>query len=238
MSLGADHMISQDIIKERYQGEQGRSYHSSIHAIPESAYPWLVTTRCEKLCDHICREDVVLEYGVGMGWNLAGLECKKRLGFDLSEHLENILTGHGIEFVRDFSNISDQSISVVICHHVLEHVANPGEVLRQIKRVLIVNGKLLLFVPYEKERRYRHYRPQEPNHHLYSWNVQTLGNLVKDMGLEIVEGQLGRFGYDRFSAVWAHRWRLGESGFRVIRGFLQLIRPAFEVRVVAYKVGS
>jgi len=53
------------------------------------------------------------------------------------------------------------------------------------------------------------------------------------MGLKVVEGKLGRFGYDRFAAVWASRFRLGESGFRVVRRAVHLLKPMFEVRVVA-----
>jgi hypothetical protein len=90
-----------------------------------------------------------------------------------------------------------------------------------------------LFVPYEKEKRYHRYDPKEPNHHLYSWNVQTLGNLVEDTGFNVMEGKLGRFGYDRFAAVWAARLRLGEFGFRFLRKAIHLVKPGFEVQIVA-----
>jgi hypothetical protein len=92
-----------------------------------------------------------------------------------------------------------------------------------------------LFVPYEKERRRRHYDSKETDHHLYSWNVQTLGNLVADIGFKVLEGKLGRFGYDRFAAVWASRFGLGESGFRALRRTVHILKPMFEVRVVAEK---
>ena len=73
------------------------------------------------------------------------------------------------------------------------------------------NGKLLLFVPFEKERKYRRYDPVEPNNHLYSWNVQTLGNLVESSGFKVAKGIIGRFGYDRFAAVWAARLGLPQT---------------------------
>jgi SAM-dependent methyltransferase len=228
-------MTYEDTIKERYRGDKGKIYHQAIHSIPDSAYSWIARTRIDKICRHVNQQDIVLEYGVGMGWNLAFLKCKKRIGFDLSEYLQDIVESHGVEFVGDIASIADGTTNVVICHHVMEHVGNPSEVLTEIRRILSYNGKLLLFVPYEKEKRYRYYNPQEPNHHLYSWNVQTLGNLVQDMGFEVVEGKIGRFGYDRFSAVWANRLRLGELGFKFIRGLTQFMKPAFEVHIVAIK---
>jgi hypothetical protein len=92
-----------------------------------------------------------------------------------------------------------------------------------------------LFVPFEKERRYRRFAPTEPNHHLYSWNAQTLGNLVTDAGFELREARLARFGYDRFAATWACRLHLEEAGFRCVRALAHFLRPAWEVRVVAAK---
>ncbi len=80
---------------------------------------------------------------MGTGWNLAELKCKRRLGYDLSEHLEPVLASRGIEFLKDITTVADGSIDVVICHHVLEHTDNPSEVLEKIKCVLHPNGKLL-----------------------------------------------------------------------------------------------
>ena len=226
-------MSLEDKVKQRYTGERGKAYHETKRFIPDVAYRWVARLRAEKVVGHVSEDDTVLEYGVGTGWNLAELPCKKRLGYDLSEHLQSVLESHHIEFVKDISTIGDASINVVICHHALEHTADPPRVLEQIRRILCANGRLLLFVPYEKERRYRYYDPDEPNHHLYSWNVQTLGNLVKDTGFSVMQAKVGRFGYDRFAAVWAVRLGLGEFGFRFIRGAVHLIRPAFEVRIVA-----
>lgn len=226
-------MVFEDKIKQRYSGQKGKAYHQTKRFIPDSAYPWVARLRAEKISRYVSENDTVCEYGVGTGWNLAELKCKRRLGYDLSEHLEAIVQSHGIEFVKDMTNVDDASIDVVICHHVLEHTSNPPQVLGQMKRVLCHDGRLLLFVPYEREMRYRHYDREEPNHHLYSWNVQTLGNLVEDMGLTVVEAKVGRFGYDRFATVWAVRLSLGEIGFRFIRGIAHLARPAFEVRMVA-----
>jgi len=223
----------QDKIKQRYSADMGKAYHDTKRFIPDCAYPWVARLRAEKITPYVRENDTVLEYGVGTGWNLAELKCKRRLGYDLSEHLEPVLTSHGIEFIKDIAAVDDGSIDVVICHHVLEHTSNPPEVLEQIKRLLCRDGTLLLFVPYEKERRYRRYNPQEPNHHLYSWNVQTLGNLIEDIGFKVIEANVGRFGYDRIAAVWSAQLRLGEIGYRFIRGLIHLLKPAFEVRIIA-----
>ena len=222
-------------VEQRYRQERGRDYHQSKRMIPECAYPWVASLRARKIQPEVADGDVVLEYGVGTGWNLARLRCGRRLGFDLADHVQPILGRHGIEFIADTAALADGTVDVCVCHHTIEHTPQPPRVIAEIARLLRSGGKLLLFVPYERERRYRRYDADEPNHHLYSWNVQTLGNLTADAGFDILRAGIGRFGYDRFAAVWAARTGLGEWGYRWIRRAVHMARPAYEVRVVARK---
>jgi hypothetical protein len=104
-----------------------------------------------------------------------------------------------------------------------------------MRRWLKPEGRLLLYVPFERQRGGKEFRRDEPNHHLYSWNVQTLGNLVEETGFRVTESGLREFGYSRFAAAWAVRFGLGEGGFRCLRGVLHLLRPLSEVRIVAVK---
>ncbi len=220
-------------VKQQYRGEEGKKYHDAVNYVPEKAYPWVARLRRDKIIPFINEQDVLLEYGVGTGWNIAQIKCKKRMGYDLAEHLESELERQGIEFIKDITSIPDESINVVICHHVLEHISNPPDTLKEINRILCKGGKLLLFVPYETDRKYHHYDPQEPNHHLYSWNVQTIGTLVEKMGFQVTNGSIKRFGYDRFSSVWAEKLHMGEFGFRLIRRMIHFIKPVSEVCIVA-----
>jgi SAM-dependent methyltransferase len=227
--------LSEDKTKKRYQGSEGRHYHKSKRSIPDQAFPWVARLRAEKISPYIEKQETVFEYGVGFGWNLTQLNCRRRLGYDAAEFLEPIVRQHGIEFVADPTTLPGGSMDVVISHHVLEHALHPAEMLCAIRRLLHPGGKLLLFVPYEKERRFRTFERDEPNHHLYCWNVQTLGNLVSEMDFQVREAKLGRFGQERFAAVWAARLSLGEIGFRFLRFAANRLKNELEVRVVAVK---
>ena len=125
------------------------------------------------------------------------------------------------------------TVDVAVCHHTLEHVMQPAAALAEIGRLLRPGGRLLLFVPFERERKYRRFDPAEPNHHLYSWNVQTLGNLAEESGFRVTQAATGPFGYDHFAAVWADKLRLGENGFRALHQLLLMLKPAREVRIIA-----
>ncbi|HEV7923713.1 MAG TPA: class I SAM-dependent methyltransferase [Verrucomicrobiae bacterium] len=221
--------------ERHYRGDAGRRYQESKRGLPEQAIPWVAALRSRKFAPLIGSDDVVLEYGVGSGWNLGALACRRKIGFDIADFLEASLRAQGIEFVADTKVLPDAVADVVICHHTLEHVLHPSDVLEEIRRLLKPAGRLLLYVPFEREGRYEHFNPAEPNHHLYSWNVQTLGNLVVEAGFEVSNAGVGEFGYSRFAANWAAKLHLGETGFRAVRQLLHGLRPAYEVRLIAVK---
>jgi SAM-dependent methyltransferase len=221
--------------QRHYRGDAGRRYHESKRGLPEQAIPWVAALRAAKFAPLVGAQDLVIEYGVGAGWNLAALRCGRKLGFDVADFLEPSLRALGIEFVADTQALPDALADVVLCHHTLEHILHPPNALAEMRRLLKPAGRLLLYVPFEREGRYKHFNPAEPNHHLYSWNVQTLGNLVQEAGLQVSQAGLGEFGYSRFAATWAVKLRLGHAGFRCLRRLLHSLRPAFEVRIIALK---
>jgi SAM-dependent methyltransferase len=216
-----------------YQGASGRAYHEGKRALPAAAVPWVARARAELFQPAVRTTDSVFEFGCGYGWNLSALRCARRVGHDVAEAVRAEVLKAGIEFVAETASLAAATCDVAICHHALEHVPDPFTALAELRRVLKPGGTLLLAVPYENERRYRRFDPQEPNHHLFSWNVQTLGNLVAVAGFTVREARLRRYGYDRFAAKLAVRLRLGERGFRWLRAGGQILRPLYEVAVVA-----
>jgi SAM-dependent methyltransferase len=155
------------------------------------------------------------------------------VGHDAAEFLRPDLEALGLEFCPDTAVLPHGAFDVVLCHHTLEHVSAPAAVLLEIKRLLRRGGSLLLAVPFEHERRYQRFDPAEPNHHLFSWNAQTLGNLVTACGFELRELRLRRYGYECFAAKLAVRLRAGERGFRLLRALAQTLRPLHEISVRA-----
>lgn len=219
--------------RARYAGDAGRAYHEGKRALPPVATPWVARARAELFQPHIQAGDAVFEFGCGYGWNLAALRCARRTGHDVAENVRAEVVRSGAEFVTDPAEFASAGFDVAICHHALEHVPEPLAVLTELRRLLKPGGTLLLAVPDERERRYRRFNPAEPNHHLFSWNVQTLGNLVTVAGFILRANHLRRYGYDRFAAKLAVKLHAGERGFRLLRAGGQTVRPLREIVVVA-----
>lgn len=216
-----------------YQAASG--YHATQLEVPEVAYALMAVERARKIQPFLQPDWRVLEYGVGTGLNLSGVRCASRWGFDIAAHLGPALSPRGIQFFPAMAQVPGGSVDAVLCHHALEHVPSPMAALAEMERVLVPQGRLLLFVPYEREARYRRFRRDEPNHHLYSWNPQTLGNLVEAAGYVVEEAGCGPTGYERFAAVKAAQWGWPPALHRAFLAALRLIIPVEEVRVVARK---
>jgi len=127
--------VSLEQAQRHYSGEAGRRYHQVKRGIPPEAVPWVGRLRARKFAEFISPNDTVFEYGVGSGWNLAELRCRRRIGFDVATEVESAARDLGIEFITDIVDISDSAVDVVLCHHVLEHVLNPPETLKEIRRL-------------------------------------------------------------------------------------------------------
>lgn len=216
-----------------YQGEDGESYHRGKRKLPAVAYEWVTRLRAEKFQQHVGESDTVVEFGAGAGWNLASLRCRRRVAIDVADFLAEELNQRQIEYLSDSVEIKTSTVDVLICHHMLEHVAAPAAVLAEVSRVLTPAGRLLLHVPYESERRFRRYDRTDPNHHLYAWNVQTMAALVEECGLVVESAGVERYGYDRVAASAAVRLRIGERGFRALRALAHIVKPVREVFVIA-----
>lgn len=220
-----------EVFEEKYRGKKGFFYHHAKHAVPEEAYLWVSNKRTKKIGSFVKKEDTILEYGVGTGWNICQIDCRRKFGFDIAEHLKPFLEGRGINFVDNIKDIKDNSIDVVVCHHVLEHLSSPVQALYAIRKVLSSNnGKLLLFIPVEKGKRYNR---GDVNQHLYSWNIQTICNLLNNCGYEILKYDIAKFGYDRFCSVAAHNYHIGEFGYNFLHTFCHMINPHYEIKIVA-----
>ena len=225
-----------DAAAKLYRGVSGHNYHEEKRALNPAALEWVMKLRAEKFQRHVRASDTVFEFGVGAGWNLGRLRSARKIGCDTSTFLKECITALGIEFVTESSAVADETADVVICHQTLEHLLEPAKALKEFARILKPQGRLILHVPWERERRYSHFRAGEPNHHLYNWNAQNIGNLVSILGYEIEAVQMRKYGYDRFAANLAARLHAGENAFKMVHWWMILLRPLWEVEMIAVKM--
>jgi SAM-dependent methyltransferase len=134
---------------------------------------------------HVEPTDVVLDFGCAAGTLLASLTCAERIGVEINPLARELADRRGIKTYETLSEVPDRVADVLISSHTLEHVPNPYTALVEMRAKLRVDGKLVLLLPLDDWRRGKRYDAAEPNHHLYGWTPQLLGNLLVEAGYSV-----------------------------------------------------
>lgn len=148
----------------------------------------------------------VLDFGCGGGYLLRQLSCARRIGVEVNPVARQAAIANGIECHAQISDIPDGVADVIVTDHVLEHVPNPVEALRQLRHKLAPDGLIGIVVPHCSYRGVEGvFREDDANYHLHGWNCQTLGNTVKEAGYKVIEVR-------RRTHAWPGRWTVACYG--------------------------
>lgn len=185
-----------------------------------------------KFAPYVSESDDVLDFGCGGGFLLRNLRCRRRVGVEVNSVAAALARENNIEVYARVQDVPDNYVDVVISNHALEHTFHPLQELMAIHPKLRTGGKIVFFVPCESIL--LRYRPDDINHHLYSWSPMCLGNLFMEAGYSLVE-----------SVAYIHRWPPGYRQIARIGGrslfelacriYGRLELSWFQVRVVAEK---
>jgi 2-polyprenyl-3-methyl-5-hydroxy-6-metoxy-1,4-benzoquinol methylase len=130
----------------------------------------------------------VLEIGCAGGWNLYPFFSKgaRVVGYDLGPDL--VAKGRSLGMNLNVGTIDDvpqqEKFDVIILAHVLEHLANPREILQKLASHLKPQGAVYIEIP--NIERYKKFLGdvQLQNAHLYYYSPNTLLPYAKEAGLE------------------------------------------------------
>ena len=209
-----------------YQNTEGRDYFSRF---PDARVDILGRCFQSKMRNWIRPEDEIFEYGVGSGRNLQMLEVSSKSGYDVSETARAMARSAGVTVYDTLESIPRGHYTVVVCHHVLEHVASPLDTLRLLHELLKSNGRLILTVPLEGNKRALIPDDRDPDHHLYCWNPTTLRNLLSAAGFNAAEMcRRSAAREDVFAPIARHSWPLFQfavlaAGMLLRRGELTFV---------------
>lgn len=162
---------------ENYEREYHLNRHN--HMYKDSEYYFIRSKVAQKLFfKGIRRNSKILEYGCGLGQNIFLLN--NAIGYDVSKFALDFCRKKGNRVVDNLKELKRYGkFDIVLACEVLEHLENPLEALNEMNKQLKEGGKLILVLPIEKER-----IPMtlDVNQHLFSWNPQTITNLLLRAG--------------------------------------------------------
>jgi SAM-dependent methyltransferase len=131
-----------------------------------------------------CGSGEWLTYMRGLGWRVEGVELDpKAVETAVSQGL-NVRTG-GLSDQR----YPDQYADVICLVHVIEHLYEPLETLRECRRVLKPNGRLVLATPNSASLGHRRFKSNwaslDPPRHLMIFDPPTMRRLLDQAGFDV-----------------------------------------------------
>jgi len=133
-----------------------RAYYEDVWGdLPDDPRPWAWDWRRELLGDEVRPGDRALDLGCGSGRFLTVLQAAgaEPIGVDISaralERARRMAPGADTRLLEADGSlpIDHGSIDLVWCSEVIEHVADVGLLLGEVRRVLAPGGRLLLTTP-------------------------------------------------------------------------------------------
>ncbi len=119
-------------------------------------------------------------------------------------HLDLMRNAFDLDILADGSRLPfrDKSFNVVFCSHVLEHVADPFALLREIRRV----ARRLVVLKIPNASYYRYNFIPDSSEHLFSWNHATFANLLKQIFPRVRLKFTHRITPTQYSKGFYRRW--------------------------------
>lgn len=138
------------------------------------------------------KNKVLTDFGCGNAGflNLAKNTAKKVYGVELQKDLYEYFDKCNLEVYADIAAIPEKS-DIITMFHVLEHIKNPVQILKNLKPHLNQGGKIIIEVPNSKDALIRLYNCKSFQDfvywscHIYVYNEKTLKKIVQDAGYKI-----------------------------------------------------
>lgn len=123
-----------------------------------------------------------LEFGAGLGQNLAVVDAAEKWAVDVSEASRQACVAQGLEWRSGLDRVPDGHFDLLLSRHSLEHVDRPLDILVELRRKARPDGRLVVVVPIESLDLPPRLEAFDEHHHLYAWSPITLKNLCLAAG--------------------------------------------------------
>ena len=165
----------------------------------------------------------ILDWGCGLGQNIYHLNGMhyQVAGYDTSDFAVEFCKKKGIPAVTKLPRGKGE-YDVIFCRHVLEHLHDPYDTLKEMVSHLKTGGVLDLIVPCERHNEVS-FKPDH-NGHIFAWNFRCINNLLAEMGLQVIKNEIlvEGDGYYKLKSAWLAK----------IAGY---VRGCRELRIVGMK---
>ncbi len=174
-------------VSGHYAGKSGADYVEHYLKDPKAIRHKL---NFEYFEPHLRPEDVVLDFGCGNGGMLSYIagHVERAEGVEVNPHALEIARSLGLTVHAKTEDLpSTPTYDVVVSNHVFEHIRDVPSTLERIRMSMKPGGKLLLKLPIDdwRAKDQQQWSKDEINHHLQTWSVKLMGNVLYESGFEV-----------------------------------------------------
>ena len=204
-----------------YESEDYISHTDGRRTLFEKLYHFIKGIALKKklnLVNSLSTKGSILDIGAGTGEFL--LTCKNDgwhvTGIEPSERAKQIAHQKGIGMEESLANLADHSFDVITMWHVLEHVPNLEQQLKELKRLLKPNGVLLVAVPnyksYDAKVYQEYWAAYDVPIHLWHFSKNAISKLFALQSMKLV--QVLPMKFDSFYvALLSEKYKNGKMNF-------------------------
>ncbi len=152
--------------------------------------------KIKRINSHVSNSKQLLDFGCGTGdfleaakhnqWQVTGIEPNPQ-----ARAIANQKTNNAVFGSKDFETLKANSFDVITLWHVLEHVPNLEEKLKNFKTLLKPNGVLIIAVPNYKSYDANYYKSfwaaYDVPRHLWHFNKTSISKLVSKFNFKLVK---------------------------------------------------
>lgn len=154
---------SMDVLGKYYESADYISHTDSKRSVFEKAYHFVkniaIKNKLNLINSYQPSKGLILDIGAGTGdfLSVAQKDGWKTVGVEPSDKAKAIAKSKDVSFVENTSELESHTFDVISMWHVLEHVPNLDEQIKELKRLLKPNGTLIVAVPNFKSFDAKHY---------------------------------------------------------------------------------
>lgn len=151
------------------------------------------------------------------GWNTFGVEP--------NFHARKLAGKKGVELFEDIASLPDHHFDVITMWHVLEHVPDLDEQLRELDRLLKPDGLLVIALPnfksYDAEKYKENWAAYDVPRHLYHFSPEAVSKIFQEKNFSL-SSQKSLFFDAFYVSLLSEKYLNGSSNFlkAVATGFL------------------
>jgi 2-polyprenyl-3-methyl-5-hydroxy-6-metoxy-1,4-benzoquinol methylase len=160
----------------------------------------------------------ILDIGAGVGdfLNVAKNDGWETIGIEPSDKAKAIAKSKGVLFVESLSELESNSFDVITMWHVLEHVPDLENQIKELKRLIKPNGTVIIAVPnfksYDAEYYGKFWAAYDVPIHLWHFSKTAIQKLFFNENLELIKVLPMKF--DSFYvSLLSEKYKTGKMNF-------------------------